>query len=219
MSIPVIKKISHKIQEYLNQRRYIPKDYPFIMYPEEKSKLLEILNHSHCYLEFGTGGSTIFTLINSNVPIISVDSNEAWIKYMKKYNIIRRNLNNRLKIYLFNIGPTRSWRYPINNDNSELFPAFSSKVFELEDPKKIDVVLVDGRFRVACVLQTIIHCYQNNNLRILIHDYPSREGYKIVEEFLDVIDSVKLLYVFKVKENINLDDVHKAYDIYKYIPD
>jgi len=213
----MIKKILEKIKTSVNQRKEIPSEYPFVMYPEEKELLMKIIKKSKNYLEFGTGGSTIFTLINSNTHVTSVDTNEPWISFIKKYKIIKNNLSKKLDIHFIDIGPTKYWGYPVNETHKEKFPKFSSEIFNITNSEKYDTVLVDGRFRVACALQTILQCFNNKDLKILIHDYSLREGYKIVEKYLEITETAKTLFVFKIKNNINLKEVTQDYEKYKYI--
>src|SRR5690606_18687438 len=145
-----------KISTFWNQQLSVPKKYPFIMYKEEKNLLKNVLSGSKRHLEFGLGGSTIFTLLESKSEIISVDTNKQWIEFIKSYKIIKINLDKRLKILHVNIGPTKSWGFPIDETYKEKFPDFSSEIYEKINPIELDTVLVDGRFRVACVLQTIL---------------------------------------------------------------
>ncbi len=212
-----MKKLIERFKTFLNQRKSIPNDYPFVMYSEEKELLKKYLSNAQNYLEFGTGGSTLFSLINSSVNITSVDTNLPWISFIKKYKIIKDNLGNRLHIHFIDIGPTKYWGYPVNQEYKEKFPNFSSEIFEKESD--FDLVLVDGRFRVACTLQTILHSTENKNPIIMIHDYSLRNEYKVVENFLDLVEKEKTLFIFKLKENINIDEVRKYYEDYKYIAD
>jgi len=212
-----LKKLIERFKTFLNQRKSIPNDYPFVMYSEEKELLKKYLSNAQNYLEFGTGGSTLFSLINSSVNITSVDTNLPWISFIKKYKIIKDNLGNRLHIHFIDIGPTKYWGYPVNQEYKEKFPNFSSEIFEKESD--FDLVLVDGRFRVACTLQTILHSTENKNPIIMIHDYSLRNEYKVVENFLDLVEKEKTLFIFKLKENINIDEVRKYYEDYKYIAD
>lgn len=213
----MIKKLGNKISVFINQRKKIPSEYPFIMYDEEKELLKKIIKNSKNYLEFGTGGSTIFTLINSETFVTSIDTNEPWISFIKKYKIIKNNLAKKLEIHFIDIGPTKFWGYPVDDSHKEKFPKFSSEIFNITDCSKYDTVLVDGRFRVACALQTILKCHQNKDLKILIHDYSIREDYKIVEKYLDIVETSKTLFVFKIKEDVNLTEVAKEYENYKFI--
>ena len=85
----MIKKLRERISVFINQRKEIPSEYPFIMFDEEKELLKKIIRNSRNYLEFGTGGSTIFTLINSETFVTSIDTNKPWISFIKKYKIIK----------------------------------------------------------------------------------------------------------------------------------
>lgn len=212
-----MKKLLSKINIIQNQLRAVPKEYPFVMYEEEKVLLKKYLKNSRKYLEFGLGGSTLFALINSNANIVSIDTNESWINFMKKYKIVKQNLGQRLEINYINIGPTKGWGFPVDDAHKEKFPDFSGKIFSMIDPSEFDVVLVDGRFRVACVLQTIINFKEFPQIKILVHDYSLREDYKIIEKYLDIVENEKTLYVFKLKNDLDLNQVQEDYDIYKYI--
>ena len=203
-----------------NQKKDIPSYYPFVMTDNEKELLKKYLTKSNRYLEFGLGGSTIFALIHTQIPVISIDTNIPWIDFMKKYKIVSQNLGNRLEIFHFDIGPTKSWGFPVDETHKEKFPDFSSKIFELISADDFDMILIDGRFRVACALQVILKRYHNpQNLRILIHDYSFREEYKLVEKYLEVIENQDSLFVFKIRSDIEIDEVQKEYDRFKYIAD
>lgn len=214
-----MKKLKEKLVTIWNQQLSIPQKYPFVMYEEEKNLLKKYLQPTKKYLEFGLGGSTIFALIESRVDVISIDTNIGWIDFIKKYKIIRNNLNNRLEINYVDIGPTKSWGFPVNDESKNKFPDFSSKIFEKVNLNETDLVLVDARFRVACVLQTILNGRTNPNLKILVHDYSIREDYKVIEEFLDIVESTRTLYVFSIKNDVDLEKVEALYEKYKYNPD
>lgn len=203
---------------YWDQQRDSPEYYDFIMTEKEKDLLKKVIITSKNYLEFGTGGSTIFTLENSSADIVSVDTHQLWLDHMKKYRIISKNLGKRLELIKVDIGPTKNWGFPINTENRCSFPDFSSAVF-LNNSTSFDTVLIDGRFRVACTLKSILHLQSVNGLRILIHDYSFRSAYHIVEEFLHVVESADSLFVFGIKKNVDLDKIKNLYEYYKYNPE
>jgi hypothetical protein len=47
--------------------------------------------------------------------------------------------------------------------------------------------LIDGRFRVACVLESLLHLGPNTTCNILVDDYAGRPHYKSIEEFGDLV--------------------------------
>lgn len=214
-----MKKFVQKIATFWDQQKEIPTSYPFVMYDEEKDLLKKTLKSSKHYLEFGSGGSTLFALINSTAEIISVDTNLPWLNFLKKYKIVRNNLNQRLFIHFVDIGPTKFWGYPVDDSHTEKFENLSSDIFSQMDVSKIDTILIDGRFRVACAMMSILKCHANPNLKILIHDYSIRDTYSIVENFLEISDFSKTLYSFRIKNDINMSEVNNYYEQYKYIAD
>lgn len=211
----IIKNNLRKLEIWIDQKRKIPKAYPFIMHDDEKALFQKYIGNSKNYLEFGLGGSTIFTLLNSDANVISVDTNREWINFMKDYRLIREELDKRLKVVFIDIGETKSWGFPVDENDSENFYKFSSEIFKITDASKYDLILVDGRFRVACTLQSVLNCQYNKDLKILIHDYSFRDEYRIAEKYLEKIESVNSLFVFKVKDGIDDNELKKDYEKYK----
>lgn len=196
-----------------------PLFYSFVMSTPEKRMFDRHIKNSKYYLEFGSGGSTIRVLLRSQATIYSVESSIDWIREMSKYVLIKYWNKKRLFFYHVNIGETKGWGFPAGDGSKELFPDYSSSIFETIDPQKIDTVLVDGRFRVACVLSTILHLFSNENLTIMVHDFWIREKYQVILKYVTEVDRADSLGVFKIKTDIDLNLVKKDYGLYKYIPD
>jgi hypothetical protein len=212
-----IDRAFKKIVKKLDQSLAHPYFYSFIMSKEEKKMFDKYISKSNNYLEFGMGGSTIRTLLKSDANISSLDSSTVWLDMMREYRIIRNNEGKRLTLFHENIGQTGSWGFPTSEDSKDLFPNYSSSIFDKMNARIIDTTLIDGRFRVACTLKTILECYSNKNLRILIHDFWNREKYHIVLQYLDVLDKTDTLGVFSIKKDVALDSVEKDYEKYKFI--
>jgi len=184
----------------------------------ERTLFGRLIKDSKYYLEFGLGGSTIYALKHSRAVIYSVESSLQWIEKMRKYRIIKHFEKNRLFIHYVDIGPVGDLGYPMGNDFS-LYEKYTSEIFEKINIGLIDLVLVDGRFRVACILKLLLEGYKvNMGLRCMIHDFWNREDYKTVLEFVDPICSKENLVVFKIKEDLDLKAVQKCYELYKYNP-
>ena len=71
-----------------------------------------------------------------------------------------------------------------------------------------DLILIDGRFRVACALKAIKSLKHQDNWVIIVDDYLGREEYKIIEEFsnLDVVLGTTAFFSKKLFSN----DIDKA---------
>lgn len=196
-----------------------PLFYKFRMTKDEQEIFNKYVKSSQFYLEFGSGGSTLHVLQKSKAKIYSVESSLDWIEYLSKYLFIRKARNKRLFFHYVNIGQTGRWGYPISEVSSNLFPNYSKDIFSTLDANKIDTVLIDGRFRVACALSVIINISATKHTHILIHDFWNREKYHIVLKYLTKVDQIDTLGVFQIKNNIDLNSVKQDYDIYKYIAD
>ncbi len=91
----------------------------------------------------------------------------------------------------------------------------AAQIFENIDCDAIDTCLIDGRFRVACAIQTILKC--QNIKFLMIHDYTFREYYHIIEEFLDIVEIIDTLAIFEVKLDVDTEKLKQLYEEYKYI--
>jgi len=208
------KKIIRKVDSYSPY----PIFYPFLMTKEEKSLFDSCIGKSDCYLEFGMGGSTIRAIRKSNAKIYSVESSPDWVNYLQTYTVIRKVENKRLFLFPVDIGPITGCGYPESDNDKEALTSYSSQIFESIDPKAIDLVLIDGRFRVACTLKVISECRNNKNLNILIHDFWDRKPYHVVLKYLDTVEKVETMGLFRIKENIDLKLLAEDYEAYKANP-
>lgn len=166
------------------------------------------------YLEFGSGGSTFLAILHSSVRAISVESDEKWIEYLKGWKVINEAIERgALEFISVDIGRTGEWGVPIEMEKKSLFPHYSAQVFEKHTD--FDIVFIDGRFRVACLLQTLLHCPKHT--KILIHDFNNRAFYHQILEFVDFVDTCDTLAEFKVKQNIDKQRLLALYEEYKYV--
>lgn len=193
-----------------------PNFYSFVMSEREMFLFDKTIRNSKVYLEFGAGGSTLRTLQNSQAKIYSVDSDLNRIRSMQRYWLIKYHKNRRLHFFHVDIGPTREWGYPVGEDSRKIFPDYSSSVFNSVEKDKIDTVLIDGRFRIACALKTILECHANKNLVILIHNFWNRPAYYVLLKYIREIAAADTLGVFKLRDNVNLNFIKEDYEEYKF---
>jgi hypothetical protein len=170
-------------------------------------------------LEFGMGRSTFLAVFSSNAKIYSLDSSKEWVSIMREYKCIRIAEENKLKLYHVDIGETGAWGKPLETADRANFPKFSADIFTIlnDSTKRIDTVFVDGRFRVACVLKSILELHENRELTIMVHDFWNRKEYHIILNYLEIIERVDRLGVFKIKPNLSLENLKDDYEEYKYI--
>jgi hypothetical protein len=82
---------------------------------------------------------------------------------------------------------------------------------------KPDLILVDGRFRVACFLYSLL-CAETNTT-ILFDDYTERPEYFIVEKFCKLDHTVGRMGFFKVVKDYTIPEICKTISQYSVIPD
>lgn len=195
-------------------------DFEWLMTENEKELFKKYIHHAKIYLEFGSGGSTIAALKFSEGQIYSVESSNEWIKTLRQKNEIINNSekSRRLNLIHADIGNVGMFGTPIvseNETNLERFLNYSQKIFsEYSKVKFADVILIDGRFRVACCLSTLLET--NEDAVIILHDYWNRPGYHVIKNYVDIIDGVDTIMVCKKKQNISNDEIVREYEKYKY---
>lgn len=139
----------------------------------------DLLSNSSTYLEFGAGDSTVYASQNGVKTIISVDSSLEYVQYVnQKINSEIADVN--LNIFYVDIGKTGAWGRPVDNKGFKDYHMYYQKPIGYCQSNKIipDLVLVDGRFRVACFLASVL---MFPNVKILFDDYLERPHYHIVE--------------------------------------
>lgn len=99
-----------------------------------------------------------------------------------------------------------------------LFPLYSQAI-HLSAAMPIDTVFIDGRFRVACALQTWM--LVSTNTLVMIHDYTNRKQYHVIENYYDRIATGAELVVLrpnaeKRKDEKVVAEVMKLIESYQY---
>ena len=152
------------------------------------------------YLEYGSGGSTLSAQSLGAKHIISVDSSKEW------HQAIKKDLNGCSNIDLIycDIGAVGHWGKPINNNGIKNYHAYIVFPWQVAQEKNIDIdlILIDGRFRVACFLYSLI-CAQPGTT-ILFDDYTFRPRYHVVEEFCTKLKNHGRMAEFRVEKNFDL---------------
>lgn len=189
------------------------------MTKKERSLLHSNMANCKRFLEFGAGDSTVHASeVESIVRIDSVESSPAFVEHNLMTNpSVRRAVDSgKLTFHFVDIGKTKKWGYPRDLSKKKLWPDYSSSIFSLHTD--FDLVLVDGRFRVACALNSILRT--PDECTIIIHDFWNRKhrGSHLVLEFLTVVERTHTMAVFAKKPSINVERIMELIDLYKYNP-
>lgn len=140
----------------LDKKSTTPQAYDLIMSAEEKKLFIETVKNPSVrnYLEFGSGGSTFTTLLNSQANVFSVESNLDFIDHLRTWDYIKESEKNKRLIFEhINIGKVGDWGMPLEKEKIELFPNYSELIFKKHNIR-FDCILIDGRFRIACTLNS-----------------------------------------------------------------
>jgi hypothetical protein len=164
-------------------------DEPF-MEPGTAKVFKELVRDSTLYLEYGSGGSTVLAA-RLGKSFISVDTDGFWLRSVRK-KIGRLSEGQRL--VHAEIGLTGPWGYPLKpsiltRGRKRLWRSYASRpwVF-VRNAEAPDLVLVDGRFRVASALTSFVNLEGHSHARILVDDYVHRPEYHVLEKFGKLIE-------------------------------
>jgi protein O-GlcNAc transferase len=127
------------------------------------------LDKATVYFEYGSGGSTYQANLRPNIKkIYTVESDKTLI------NKLNSLIENNTKItYIYNEMGTKphTWGYPSGRCLKTSLANYSEHICNLtiEEKRKIDLVMIDGRFRVACCLK----CFEviNDDCYIIFDDF------------------------------------------------
>lgn len=162
------------------------------MTPRELALFRSFVVRAGTYLEFGAGGSTVVAAEAATERVISVDSSQEWLANVAK----AVGVTSKLTLHRADIGPTGDWGVPTDMTTKHLWPSYHSAVWENPLALSADTVMVDGRFRVACFLQTVLRAAAGTI--ILVHDFTSRPQYYAVREVAREIATDEDLSAFVV---------------------
>ncbi len=185
---------------------------------QEAGKIKEIyLSGLHTILEYGLGGSTLLALSNPGNTVLGVDTDQKWIKSVSD-EMDTDSMRSRFYPLHIDLGPTGPWGYPVAKDaiNIKKFPSYALSPWEYARSLSLapDVVLIDGRFRVACFLATLI-CSSSCPV-ILFDDYCDRPPYHVVEKILAPVETIGRLAVFKVGSPLDRRSMDLISEMWEY---
>ena len=186
------------------------RDEESILFDGEDYLFKKYLINCDYYFEYGVGASTRWVLENTKSKIISVDTDEKWIN-----SIDFCDKGSRVKLNWINLGDLGNWGRPKSYVYRDRFIDYISNVWNFNE--KADVILIDGRFRVACFLYSLINAKINS--LIIFDDYNNRPYYHIIEEVVPIYKICGRQAVFRVPENINRSLAENILNKFLYVFD
>lgn len=152
---------------------------------EVKSFFSSSLKSCRFYLEYGSGGSTVMAArLGKN--FISVDTDKFFLKCVgKKIGVLSPDQH----LVHADIGLTGPWGRPVPaHDPSprrlKKWHAYAGRPWWLIDANSPpDLILIDGRFRVATLLTCCANLPAGADTKILVDDYANRPHYHVMHEY------------------------------------
>jgi hypothetical protein len=127
-------------------------------------------------VEYGSGGSTVLAA-KAGAKVVAVESDKAWGARLAE---TLAGISDKAHVHYVDIGPTADWGKPKTNDGFARFPNYALSVWDRPDLGEPDLVLIDGRFRAACLAAVVMRARKPTT--VLFDDYIDRKYYHAVEK-------------------------------------
>lgn len=141
------------------------------------------LEKTMAYLEYGSGGSTVLAAEMGVKQIHSIDSDAGFLAAVQE-KIAETGSPSSVIAYPVDIGRTKEWGQPDEPTAANRWPRYCVAAWGklLSEGIQPDLILIDGRFRVACFLASLL--LAKPGTIILFDDYFDRPNYHVVEKYL-----------------------------------
>nr|WP_242679025.1 hypothetical protein [Rhodobacter calidifons] len=126
-------------------------------------------------LEYGSGGSTVLAA-RLGRAVFSVESDRAWAERLADHVA---PISDRVHVHWADVGPTGAWGMPAGSRDFRRFHGYALSVWDRPDFVQPDLVLIDGRFRAACLVAVRLRA--TRPVTVLFDDYRKRAYYHGVE--------------------------------------
>ncbi len=181
--------------------------------------LRECLSKAASLVEFGSGGSTLLAVCSPALKRIwSVESDADWIASLRGHpEVAHAERDGRLHFTHADIGRTGDYGTPLDKMAQARWPDYHQQVWRDPATTSADLVLVDGRFRVACALEALARCQPHTIL--LFHDFWNRTHYHPVLAFTDWLGSCDSLAILRRKTSIDRVKFEAVRRLHRLNPD
>lgn len=179
--------------------------------PNLNNFFAKVVSESTAILEYGSGGSTKF-ISQSSRYLLSIDSDKKFIDSLKN-QIDDINCNHNISLLHIDIGPTKEWGHPadISKKGSWYTYAISPWKVLIDQSIAPDLVLIDGRFRVACMLATMASA--SKPTRIIFDDYVGRSYKETIEKFIKPLNIIDRAAYFEINPgDLSASDILSSFN-------
>lgn len=150
-------------------------EFPLTFGEAEAAFLSRAYAEAATILEYGSGGSTILAARLGRLAF-SVESDRDWATRLAGH---LAPISSRVQVHWADIGPTGPWGMPAQPRDHGKFHGYALSVWDRPDFVQPDLVLIDGRFRCACLVAVMLRT--TRPVTVLFDDYARRRYYHGVE--------------------------------------
>lgn len=189
---------------------------------KDQQMLGDMYRASNSVFEFGLGESTGIANYVGVPRYAGVDSHVDWV------NNVRSEVSPTFRFYYSDVGAVGAWGYPVQNLTKAILTYQIGPLASEIAP--FDVYMVDGRFRVGCVLVSFLHAasYGSYDSLVLLHDCyhkdhspsnppPSRnrKAYYVLNDYFDLHNHSKdFLCVYKRRQEVTDEQIYQLWEKY-----
>jgi hypothetical protein len=141
---------------------------------EATAELTEAYQAATVILEYGSGGSTRFAAQLPGKTVFSVESDADFLADLQDWLDLEPRPAT-VHLHHADIGATGKWGAPTDEASFRKWPSYAQSVWDRPDFRHPDVVLVDGRFRLACMATVLARI--TRPVVMLVDDYRERPAY------------------------------------------
>jgi len=158
------------------------------------ARLASLLRDSDTYLEYGVGGSTLLAARSGPGTLIGVESDGRFLAAVG--DAIERASEKIIwhPVYV-DLGPTTYLGFPKTLRMRGQWCSYPLAPWQLG--LSPDLVLIDGRFRLACAIATAAHAAPGT--LVVFDDYLTRPWYWRATNYLDLVEKVGRAAIFRVR--------------------
>lgn len=169
------------------------------------------LRESSFYLEYGSGGSTVLAA-RLKKRFVSIETDPYFLAAVRaKIGTLAPDQ----RLVHSDVGITGPWGRPLSRHHAAIralrwMNSLEAPLRTIAPDDPPDLVLIDGRFRVATALMCCLHFRTSPGTRIVVDDYDERDGYRAIEEYILPVSTVSRMAIFQPSPAANIDDLRSA---------
>ncbi|MGI9254754.1 MAG: hypothetical protein ACR2J8_13505, partial [Thermomicrobiales bacterium] len=150
-----------------------------VMTGDELALFDSAAREARCIIEFGSGAGAVRLAEMGRSRVISIGGAREWAEAVRQLPAVAEVIAaGRMAVHHVDIGPADDQGFPRDGSRREYWPDYWREPWRHVEPEDVDLVIVDGRFRVACALQALLA--GGDRLTLLFRDAWTRPHYQAI---------------------------------------